>query len=249
MSAIENTEVDKIKVLSGNYGSSDEYDNLVIKRPITIKGSGEERPIIFGSIVVLLEDDEINPVKIENLEISHSGLYVPSDTNNQKDGRRGIKVLNGSVEVKNNYIHLTNQNPETKLITAPTGIQLSVSSTSSKEKKDMLSYVIEGNKIGKYSRSQTSASSDPTALVGEYNINKEINIDRNWIDNFYNQNTFEDGTDCYGCVFNYQTNKYTAGIFSSEQVVKTFAGNSYQYVDSSLEVKQVGDVWKLVEKQ
>lgn len=250
ISAVQNEEVSKIKVVAGNYGSVSDYMNIVVTRPITIKGEGETKPVIYGSIVVMLDDAETDPVTIENLEISHSGEYVKvagtSDVDFTKDGRRGVLVKNGGVVIKNNYIHLTDQNPATKLYAAPTGIQISVLSTNTV--KNQLSYVVENNRIGKYAMSQTSASSEPVAVNCATMQNGDLNLTKAQVMDMFNNNTFDAGSECYIAMFDYNIVKYTAGAFSSEENAKTYMGDDYSYLADGLQVSEVDGAWIIVEQ-
>ena len=72
VSALNDTEVNKIKVKSGVYGDEANFENLIITRPLTIKGAGESRPVLFGSVIVNLSAGELRGVVIENIEMHES---------------------------------------------------------------------------------------------------------------------------------------------------------------------------------
>ncbi len=247
INAIKNDSVNKIKVASGNYGSSEDYLNLVVERPITIKGEGDTKPIIYGSVVIQLADNEVDPAIIENLEISHSGQYVTiegtRDVDFDKDGRRGVLVRNGSAVIRNNYIHLTEENPESKLYAAPTGIQISV--LSSNTVKDRLNYVVKDNVIGVYKSSQTSASSKPTGILAATDVscNEELKLTKSQLDAIFQNNDFKQGTECFACLYDYTLGKYVAGAFGSEAAAKSFLGEDYSSIPSGSSINQVNGVW------
>ena len=217
VSALNDTEVNKIKVKSGVYGDEANFENLIITRPLTIKGAGESRPVFFGSLIVNLSAGELRGVVIENIEISHSGEYVTKEVDGKqkvdltRDGRRGILVNNGSVIIKNNYIHLANENPEKKLGHPSSAIQLSVLKDAPNQ--DKLSYSISGNEFGKYSKSQHSSSSGAVAILADIDEGQNLNVSLEQINAIFEDNTFADGTEGYEAMYDYTKNKYVAGVF------------------------------------
>lgn len=249
--AVADKDIDKIRVKSGNYGTSDAYENIVITRPLTIKGDGV-KPVIFGSIVVNLAADNNGVVTIENLEISQSGQYVKDSTTQKtdftKDGRRGVLIQNGSVVIKNNYIHLTNQAPDPKLTNGPSAIQLSVSAESTSEYQAARTYVVKDNRIGKYAKIQTTSSSEPSGLLAERNTNQAISVSRAVIDAMYEDNMFDAGSDIIYCLIDYASSKYLAGAFISEAMAKECMGETYGFLADGLTVKESGGIWKIVAK-
>ena len=226
--AIADDEIDKIKVVAGDFGSATDYQNIVIDRPVTIKGAGEEKPIIFGSIVVQLENDETGVVHVENLEISHSGLYVTIEGTRTvdltKDGRRGVLVKNGGVVIKNNYIHLTDETPDPLLYAASTGIQLSVSGTNPSQ--DQLTYTVEGNRIGVYNKTQNGANSSATGILcaSGNEQNAVLNMTKTAATAMFYNNTFDQGTDCFVAYYDYVAGQYVSGAFANENVAKRLLG-------------------------
>ncbi|MGN1162722.1 MAG: hypothetical protein ACI4T2_02250 [Christensenellales bacterium] len=250
--AIEDENVGKIKVNSGVYGEQSNYENLIITRPLTLKGAGEKQPVFFGSIVVNLAAGQLRGVVIDNIEISHSGEYVTKEVDgNQKvdlskDGRRGILVNNGSVTIKNNNIHLTNQNPETKLAHPSSAIQLSVLKDAPNQ--DKLSYSISNNTFGKYSRSQHSSSSGAVAILADIDEGQALNFSLEQINAVYEDNNFADGTEGYEAMYDYTKNKYVAGVFSSIEAAEYFLQSDYSSLDEGLKVEKIGNVYKIVKK-
>ena len=237
LTAVANEEVDKIIVKAGNYGSPDDYQNIVVERPVEIEGEKGTKPVIYGSIVVLLDSNETKPVEIENLEISHSGLYVRNDqgVDLSKDGRRGILVKNGSVSIEDNYIHLTEENPQEKYTTSPTGIQISVGATTPDAVKQKLTYEIEGNRLGMYSTIQSSASSVPVAILcaTDEAANEKLNLSEKDFAEIFLDNTFIEDSQCYTAYYDYARGRYIAGAFSNEASCKKFLGDDYQeYIDN-----------------
>lgn len=252
VSALNDTEVNKIKVKSGVYGDEANFENLIITRPLTIKGAGESRPVFFGSVIVNLSAGELRGVVIENIEISHSGEYVTKEVDGKqkvdltRDGRRGILVNNGSVIIKNNYIHLANENPETKLGHPSSAIQLSVLKDAPNQ--DKLSYSISGNKFGKYSKSQHSSSSGAVAILADIDEGQNLNVSLEQINAIFEDNTFADGTEGYEAMYDYTKNKYVAGVFSSLEAAKYFLQTDYSSLAEGLKVEKIGNIYKIVRK-
>lgn len=252
VSALNDTEVNKIKVKSGVYGDEANFENLIITRPLTIKGAGESRPVFFGSVIVNLSAGELRGVVIENIEISHSGEYVTKEIDGKqkvdltRDGRRGILVNNGSVIIKNNYIHLANENPEKKLGHPSSAIQLSVLKDAPNQ--DKLSYSISGNKFGKYSKSQHSSSSGAVAILADIDEGQNLNVSLEQINAIFEDNTFADGTEGYEAMYDYTKNKYVAGVFSSLEAAKYFLQTDYSSLAEGLKVEKIGNIYKIVRK-
>lgn len=252
VSALNDTEVNKIKVKSGVYGDEANFENLIITRPLTIKGAGKSRPVLFGSVIVNLSAGELRGVVIENIEISHSGEYVTKEVDGKqkvdltRDGRRGILVNNGSVIIKNNYIHLANENPETKLGHPSSAIQLSVLKDAPNQ--DKLSYSISGNEFGKYSKSQHSSSSGAVAILADIDEGQNLNVSLEQINAIFEDNTFAEGTEGYEAMYDYTKNKYVAGVFSSLEAVKYFLQTDYSSLAEGLSVEKIGNVYKIVRK-
>ncbi len=252
VSALNDTEVNKIKVKSGVYGDEANFENLIITRPLTIKGAGESRPVLFGSVIVNLSAGELRGVVIENIEISHSGEYVTKEVDGKqkvdltRDGRRGILVNNGSVIIKNNYIHLANENPETKLGHPSSAIQLSVLKDAPNQ--DKLSYSISGNEFGKYSKSQHSSSSGAVAILADIDEGQNLNVSLEQINAIFEDNTFADGTEGYEAMYDYTKNKYVAGVFSSLEAAKYFLQTDYSSLAEGLKVEKIGNIYKIVRK-
>lgn len=217
VSALNDPGVDKIKVKSGVYGDEANFENLIITRPLTIKGAGESRPVLFGSVIVNLSAGELRGVVIENIEISHSGEYVTKEVDGKqkvdltRDGRRGILVNNGSVIIKNNYIHLANENPETKLGHPSSAIQLSVLKDAPNQ--DKLSYSISGNEFGKYSKSQHSSSSGAVAILADIDEGQNLNVSLEQINAIFEDNTFAEGTEGYEAMYDYTKTNMLRGCF------------------------------------
>lgn len=247
--AILDTSVEKIKVVEGNYGDENNHKNLIISRPLTIRGAGV-RPVIFGSIVVNLQAGELRGVVIENLEISHSGQFVTKDVDGapkvdlSMDGRRGILVNNGSVIINKNYIHLTNESPESKLAHPSSAIQLSVLKDSPNQ--DKLNYSISGNTFGVYSKSQHSSTSGAVAILADIDEGQDLNLTLEQINAIYEDNEFEEGTEGYLAMFDYTKNKYVAGVFSSLSSAKYFLQDDFSSLEEGLKVQKVSDVYKIV---
>ena len=220
IAAIADDEIDKIKVVDGDFGSETDYENIIVDRPVIIKGAGEEKPTIFGSIVVQLADGETDSVHVENLEISHSGLYVTIEGTRTvdltKDGRRGILVKNGGVIIKNNYIHLTDETPDEPLYAAPTGIQISVAGSNTV--KDQLTYIVEGNRLGVYNQTQHGAISTSVAILcaTDANYGEVLNMSTTAANAMFINNTFDEGTDCFVAYFDYVPSEYISGAFANE---------------------------------
>lgn len=222
-------------IISRNILKQNSTDNTgyVITKPISVIGAQKEngKYKIEGIFRVQMADKtEILPARIENLEISHSGRYVKDSTD---DERRGILVLDGSVEIINNYIHLDNENPteEEKLPNAPTGIQLSV---RNHQRQDELTYVVRGNVIGKYAKSVTSTSYLSTSILVDYDEGQVVNISFDQVYEIYQNNTFHNDSEAIIVAFDYRISKYTAGVFKDQTVI------SETYILEGLEYAPVG---------
>lgn len=248
--AISDTSVEKIKLVAGEYGYEDNHQNVVISRPLTLKGAGEEKPLIFGSIIVNLGANELRGVVVENLEISHSGQFVTKDVDGSpkvdltKDGRRGILVNNGSVIIKNNYIHLTNEMPKTKLAHPASAIQISVLKDSGNQ--DKLNYSISGNTFGVYSKSQHSSSSGAVAILADIDEGQKPNLNLEQINAIFEDNEFNEGTEGFLAMYDYTKNKYAAGVFSSLDAAKYFLQSDFSSLDAGLKVEKIANVYKIV---
>lgn len=237
-------EGDKI-VLQRDIERANDTDPQVIyiTKAITLEGEGESKPVVHGAIRIHLADGETDKVTIKNLEVAHSGEYNAGVVS--QDERRGILVKNGSVELKNNYIHLENESITT-LTTAPTGVQISVALTNTA--KSELSYVIDGNKIGKYSDTQCTTSSNTSGILIAQNGPKPtedgtLNISIEEAYEIYENNTFDNDTDACMVVFDYNRDvyKYTAGVFKSLEAAKNNAGNSLTYIADGKTVEEQSD--------
>lgn len=215
--------------------SQEDLIGYLVTKPLIIKGEEKENSKykVEGIFRIELSDmQETMPVRIENLEISHSGLR--GDGTAQKDERRGVLVKNGSVILIDNYIHLSNEEVTT-LPNAPTGVQLSVSVES--EVSDQLSYTLSGNRIGVYKFSQTTASSSPSGILIDYDENQVTNISFDEVNQMYNSNTFDDDTEAYINAFDYRQVRYTAGVFKNENIAKEYMGEEYEYLAEGLTVQ------------
>lgn len=216
---------------------AEDLAGYVISVPISIKGATKEsgKYKVEGIFRIdLTEMTETEPVKIENLEISHTGKR--GDGTAQQDERRGILIKNGAVQLKNNYIHLSDETTTT-LATAPTGIQISVSASNTVQ--DQLTYLIEGNRIGKYHFGQTTASSSPSGILVDYDTDQNVNITFDDVYGIYEANIFDDETEAYINAFDYRILKYTAGVFKDSATVLTYIGNDLEYLADGLEIKTI----------
>lgn len=247
--ALSDASVEKIKLVSGEYGDANNHQNLIISRPLTLKGEGE-KPVIFGSIVVNLGADELRGVVVENLEISHSGQFVTKDVDGSpkvdltKDGRRGILVNNGSVIIKNNYIHLSNEAPETKLAHPASAIQISVLKDSTNQ--DKLNYSISDNTFGVYSKSQHSSSSGTVAILMDIDEGQKPNLSLEQVNAMFEDNEFKEGTEGFLAMYDYTKNKYAAGVFSSLDSAKYFLQSDFSSLDAGLKVEKIANAYKIV---
>lgn len=227
---------------------TNDQKTYIITKSIVIEGN--DKPKIYGNFRIELDNGEVNPVTIKNLEIIHNGLFQ-YDLNNKpminKDERRGIVVINGGVNLQDNYIHLLDENPSQRLYSASTGIQIGVSEENGYS--EQYRYVISNNRIGKYARSQTTSSSEPTGILLVDDVEAKLNLTEEEINNIYTNNTFDEGTECFLAAFDYETYEYNAGFFSTLEIAKSFVGNNNEYLGNNRSLIQDNEIYKIVINQ
>lgn len=244
------TTGDKVIIERDINKTSTSPSTYIVRSGITIEGRGENKPKIYGNFRIHLEDNELIPVTIKNLEIIHNGtLQYDSNTKPMlgMDERRGILVVNGGVQLENNYIHLLDENPTQRLHNASTGIQISVSDNN--EYKEQYTYVINNNRIGKYARSQTTSSSVPVGILLDNDIDAKLNITLDDAKEIYDNNSFDNGTECYLAAYDYEDNKYKAGYFSTLEIAQAYLGSDYEYLNNNLEIVNDNNVYQTIIKQ
>lgn len=163
---------DEIRV----YGDLCDHKNVVITKPLTIRGelsSNQVKPKFFGSITIDMKGAD-DVTTIENLEIVHDGVDADGINNNT---RIGINLVDGGVVLKNNRICL-NDSVENDKGTA--GIVIS-------RKKDSISQgniTIEGNRFDSYKKGEKLSSALMILSGGEY---KKLHLNEGEI---YESNSF-----------------------------------------------------------
>ncbi len=173
--AVSNAKTgDVIKV----YDDLPDHKNVVIDKPLTIKGvisSKQVKPKFYGSLTVVLDGEE-DSVSIEDIDIVHDGVDADGQANNTKIG---VNLIDGGINMKSSRVGLDEASQPDK---DATGMIISRKLGS----KNSMPIVVEGNEFGAYKTNNKDLSG---ALIIKRGGNfQKINLNEGEI---YNGNTFE----------------------------------------------------------